>query len=117
MGKIEEFTAFFDDKIARSKQTFAALQADNRQDEAILEKIKGNIYDIFRTVLLAAQKAKSDENAQRDFFRNNMNNIPRGWKIAYEKAEKNGDAVRLAQEKVKLEALREIEEAFARIWG
>ena len=106
-----------EENATHSQEQYRLLETDERKDEAVLEKIRGNIYDVFKTVLLAAQKAKSEESDQKEFFRNNLNNIPRGWKIAYEQAEKNGDSVKVLQEKVKLEALSEIEEAYETIWG
>ena len=116
MTKIEKATAFLDEKLAASKETEERLRAEGREDEAVLEKISGNIYGIFRTVLLTAKKAKHTEEDQLTFSKSNLSNIPRGWKIALEQAQKAGDAVREKHEQVKLEALTAIEKRFAEIW-
>lgn len=106
------FYQFLDGEAARSRERQAALNAEERKDEAVLEKIRENVFDIFRTVLLSSAKRTHSEEEQRAFFQANLNNIPRGWKIAYAQAQAHNDAVRLAQEQVKLDALAQIEAAW-----
>ena len=104
-------------KVAEAAQSAAALAAEDRRDDANLEKIRGNVYGIFVSVLQAAQKQSSDEAAQRAFFENNLERIPSGWRIARQKAEERGDTVRLVQEDVKLAAIDEVWQAFRELWG
>ena len=103
-------------KVAEAAQSAAALAAEDRRDDANLEKIRGNVYGIFVSVLQAAQKQSSDEAAQRAFFENNLERIPSGWRIARKKAEERGDTVRLVQEDVKLAAIDEVWQAFRELW-
>ena len=105
-------------KVAEAAQSAAALAAEDRRDDANLEKIRGNVYGIFVSVLqAAAQKQSSDEAAQRVFFENNLERIPSGWRIARQKAEERGDTVRLVQEDVKLAAIDEVWQASRELWG
>ena len=54
--KLERMNAWFDAQIAACAKQQETLLADDRADEADFEKIKANIYDIFRTVLKTAAK-------------------------------------------------------------
>ena len=66
--KLERMNAWFDAQIAACAKQRETLLADDRADEADFEKIKANIYDIFRTVLkTAAKESKGDNGAVRDF--------------------------------------------------
>lgn len=104
-------------KVAEAAQSAAALAAEDRRDDANLEKIRGNVYGIFVSVLQAAQKQSSDDASRRAFFENNLERIPSGWRIARQKAEERGDTVRLVQEDVKLAAIDEVRQAFRELWG
>ena len=83
-----------------------ALTADNRQDEAVFEKIRGNVFEIFTAVLNAARK-QSDP---ADFFRRQLTAIPANWEAALEKAEAYGDEAKAHTERIKLDAVRAIRE-------
>ena len=47
---------YLEERIAACRQKEAALVADSRADEAVFEKIRANVHDIFRTVLSVAEK-------------------------------------------------------------
>ena len=104
-------------KVAEAAQSAAALAAEDRRDDANLEKIRGNVYGIFVSVLQAAAKQSSDEATQRSFFEGNLERIPSGWRIARAKAKERGDTVRLVQEDVKLAAIDEIWQLLHELWG
>ena len=104
-------------KVAEATQSAAALAAEDRRDDANLEKIRANVYGIFVSVLQAGEKQSSDEAAQRTFFEGNLNRIPSGWRIARQKSEERGDTVRLVQEDVKLAAIDEVWQLFHELWG
>lgn len=104
-------------KVADAAQCAAALKGEDRTDDANLEKIRGNVYGIFISVLQAAAGQSPDEEAQRRFFEGNLERIPSSWRVARQKAEERGDVVRLVQEDVKLAALAEVEHAYRDIWG
>lgn len=103
-------------KVAEAAQSAAALTAEDRIDDANLEKIRGNVYGIFVSVLQAAEKQSSDNLNQRELFERNLERIPSGWCLARDKAWKRGDTVRLVQEDVKLAAIDEVEQAFRELW-
>ena len=89
----------------------------DRADEAAFEKIRANVYDIFRTVLSVAEKTCGDEeDAVRDFFARRAQTIPAGWAAAYEKAKEHHDPVRLQIEKLKLDTVGEVRTQFKKIW-
>ncbi len=48
--KRKEFTVFLESCAARCKEQAELCSRDGREDEAVFEKIKLNVYDIFKTV-------------------------------------------------------------------
>ena len=114
---IQRMNDFFAERIAGCEQRGTALKADERGDEAVNEKVRANIFDVFRTVLSAAEKAgRGDAKAVRSFFRDRLETIPSGWAVSYEKAREHDDAVRMQIEKIKLDAAAEIREYFDQVW-
>ena len=114
---MEKLMKALEAKVAEAAQSAAALAAEDRRDDANLEKIRGNVYGIFVSVLQAGEKQSSDDASRRAFFDNNLERIPSGWRIARDKAEERGDTVRLVQEDVKLAAIDEVRQAFRELWG
>lgn len=116
--KLIQMNAWFADRIAACERRRQALQDDSRADEAVFEKIKINVCDIFRTVLSAAVTAgQGKEAAVRDFFLKKTEQLPAAWPTAYEKAAQHDDAKNMQIEHVKLDTLAEIQNAFQEIWG
>ena len=116
-GKAAALDRWFEERIALCAQRRQALLADDRGAEATFEKVRANVYDIFRTVLSAAGKASEGEEAAGRFFLRRLESIPSGWKASYEKARAHDDPVKLLIERIKLDAVREIQEEFLRVWG
>lgn len=115
--KLAKLHTYFDQRIALCKEREQALQDSARRDEATFEKIRANIYDIFRTVLNAGVKAcQGDEGKLRDFFLQRIRQIPASWKTACDKADQHGDQVQVHIEKLKLQTAEEIEKTFLQIW-
>ena len=103
--KISKLNSWFEEKIALCGKRNQELNGDGRTDEAIFEKIKANIYDVFRTVLSVAVKTgKEDADAVKTFF------------VALEKAREHNDTVRMQTEQIKLDTVQEIREKFSKIW-
>lgn len=100
--------AYFEEKIAACAAKREALLADDRADEANFEKIRANVYDIFRTVYTAGKRT-ADPDA---FFLQRLESIPLNWKTALEKAEKYEDAGAVRIEMLKLETAEEIRRVF-----
>lgn len=91
-------------QIDRCQTHCAKLRSDNRADEAVFEKIRGNVFDIFRSVLTAAEKQSEPES----FFRERLEQIPAQWEHALTLAKEHGDDEKAHIESIKLSAVREI---------
>ncbi len=114
---VSKLNAYFQEQIVLCGQQNKALLADGRSDEAVFEKVKANVYDIFRTILSAAVKAgKGEPEAVRRFFLQKAEDIPSNWAASYEKAKLHSDAVKMQIEQIKLDTIDEIKETFASIW-
>lgn len=82
----------------------ATLEADHRRDEAVFEKIRSNVFEIFLAIANAAQKQPEPVS----FFRAKLDQIPAAWEHSLSLAEHFHDSDKAHIESVKLEAVREI---------
>lgn len=115
--KVLKLDGWFEERIALCAQHHQALLADDRRDEATFEKVRANIYDIFRTVLSVAVKTcEGQEDAARRFFLQRLEVIPSGWAASYGKAKLHDDPIKLQIEQIKLDAAREVKEEFLKVW-
>lgn len=115
--KVSKLNGYFEKQIAMCGQSNKELLADERTDEAIFEKVRANVYDIFRTILSVAVKTSNgDPDAVRRFFVQKTEQIPSSWVSAYDKAKQHNDAVNMRIEQIKLYTVGEVKESFARIW-
>lgn len=115
--KIEKFTAYFDVALARCEEQEKTLSADDRKDEAIFEKIRTNVYNIFRTVLgVAVDTCGEDTEKIRDFFLKRIDLIPASWHASYESAKQHDDATKMQIEEIKFAVVQEICAEFTKIW-
>ena len=101
---MESLHQFLNEQAAACKERAAALTADDRRDEAVFEKIRGNVFEIFSAVL---NTAKSQPEPMV-FFRRQLDAIPANWEAALEKAKAHGDEAKAHTELLKLEAVRAI---------
>lgn len=116
--KSAEMYGYMAHEIAHCAHRQQELEADQRADEAVFEKIKANVYDIFRTILdVALKSSRGDEAEAARFFRQKLKQLPAAWAAAQDKARQHGDAVLLRLEEVKLDTAAEIERRFDEIWG
>lgn len=88
--------------------------AEDRKDEANLEKIRANIFRIFLIVYQRSLKEAQPES----FFRGKLRQISQNWRRAYDKACLQENAEGILIEQTKLETAEEIlafleKEAFA----
>lgn len=115
--KQKEFTAWLGSQIAACEKRREKLLADERSDESDFEKIKANIYDIFRSVYNVALKTSNgDADAAERFFLLKAEEIPANWKTAYDRAKQHDDVQKMLTERLKLETMQDIKAAFERIW-
>ena len=113
----QKFESYLDEKIAACKQRSELLTTDDRVDEGNFEKIRANVYEIFKTILSAAERVcGKDDLAKRRFFLQKAEQIPLSWTTSYEKAKQHGDTAKLHIESIKLDTIREIKDMFMRIW-
>ena len=97
---------FLNEQAEACKARAAALTADSRQDEAVFERIRGNVFEIFTAVLNAARKQPEP----MAFFRRQLTAIPANWEAALEKAAAHDDEAKAHTERIKLDAVRAIRE-------
>ena len=107
--KRKEFASFLEDCAARCKEQAALCARDGREDEAVFEKIKLNVYDIFKTVFNTLGEGEK--------FTQKLREIPAAGQLSLEKASAHGDDAKVHIESIKLEAAQKIEDKFKEIWG
>lgn len=115
--KVSKLNRYFEEQIAMCNQRNKKLLDDERPDEATFEKVKANVYDIFRTIFSVAVKtSKGEPDAVRRFFVQKIEQIPSSWVTAYDKAKQHNDTVKMCLEEIKLDTIGEIKENFAKTW-
>lgn len=113
----QKFELYLDEKIAACKQRTKLLTEDNRVDEGNFEKVRANVYEIFRTILSVAERTcGKDDLAKRRFFLQKAEQIPTGWKTSYEDAKQHGDIKKMHIEDIKLATVQEIKDMCMQIW-
>ncbi len=104
-----QINTYFEERIAACQAAVDALRADNREDEAVFEKIRMNVYDIFRTVYSAGEKVSGgDPGRQLDFLRKRLEEISTNWQKALEAAKNHGNTEKAHVEQIKLDTVAEI---------
>lgn len=101
---METLKQYLTEGFDESARRFALLRSESREDEAVFERIRGNVFDIFRSVAQAAQ-TQADP---RGFFLEKLASIPAAWSASREQALTHGDEEKAHIEAVKLEAAAEI---------
>ena len=113
-----KFESYLDEQIAACKQRSKLLAEDDRVDEGNFEKVRANVYEIFKTILSVAERiCGKDDSAKRGFFLQKAEQIPTSWTASYEKAEQNGDVEKMHIEGIKLDTIQEIKDMCMQIWG
>ena len=104
-----QITTFFEEKIAACQAAVTALREDNRADEAVFEKIRMNVFNIFATVYKAGGSVSGgDSRRQLEFLRNQLEKITGDWQSAAETFRKHGDCNKVHIEQTKLAVAEEI---------
>lgn len=112
-----EFLNYLDISIKKSQDMTQELIKDNRKDEADHEKVKTNVYQIFKTVfqVITRQKASELDNIKK-LFLEKLETIPANWKTSLESAKKFQDYEKILIEEIKLQTLEEIRNTFLTLW-
>ena len=98
-----------------SEQNQAFFEEDDRLDEANLEKIKYNIYDIFQKMFHRSKKISKNEDEFINTYLMFHQKIPTNWKRNYEQA-KEDESIDMYIEEIKLETATKIEQVFRSLW-
>lgn len=114
----EEIVTYFNEEIADCQRKRQELLRDDRADEATFERIKENVFDIFKTIFAVAIKTAGEDNTEeiKQFFLNKLEVIPSGWKDSYNKAKQYGDIEKQQCEHMKLLTVEKIQANFEQIW-
>lgn len=109
---------YFLEQIAGCTAAVSALQADHRADEAVFQKIRLNVFDIFRTVTEAGCKVCGEDSEKlRELLLERLEQIPANWKKAHDAAVQHGNSEKAHIEQLKLDAAAAIRAEIERIWG
>lgn len=109
--RYQRMQAYFSQTQAACKARENALTAEGRADEAVFEKIRGNVLSLSEAVLKTAMQQADPAG----FFRQRMAQIPSAWAQAREKALAHGDENRAYLEQIKLDMAEDIRRAFEHI--
>lgn len=113
----QKFESYLDEQIAACKQRSRLLAEDDRMDEGNFEKVRTNVYEIFKTILSVAERVcGKDDLAKKRFFLQKAEQIPMSWTTSYEKAKQNGDARKMHIESIKLDTIQEIKDMCMQVW-
>lgn len=124
MRKLEEkYITYIDEKIDEHNNSGEQFKADNRNDEADLEKVKVNIYEIFKTLFLSdiKQLEGKDLSGIKDIgvyggFLLRFDTIPNNWRASLDKAIEHGDTTKQVIEEYKLTVAGELKDKFIEIF-
>ena len=117
MDEQQKFVSYLDEQIAACKQHSKLLTEDDRMEEGNFEKVRANVYEIFKTILSAAERVcGEDDFAKKRFFIQKAEQIPMSWTTSYEKAKQNGDVEKMHIERIKLDTIQEIKDMCMQIW-
>lgn len=115
--KLKKLNEYFDGEVSKCHENIRLLSDDDRADEANFEKIKCNVYEIFKTVLGVAVKSEGAEpDKVKEFFLSRLEKIPSNWQAAYELAQKHNDDIAMHREALKLETAEKIRNEFNAVW-
>ena len=101
---------------AQTGGQIARLEAENRQDEANLEKVRRNVLEIFTALANAdAAQARKDTDPRQAFERlhtQRLQQFPEPWRQKLQKAAAHGDVVARTIEQTKLDTVDRIRALF-----
>ena len=103
------------------QQKETELKKDDREDEALMEKIKGNIAEVFLTVFNSSYKQVVAQNGGRDELVEKFSKffgifIPT-WTASLEDAEDEDDFETVYKEKAKISVAKKIQKQFEKFVG
>ena len=116
--RLQPYLAALENEKKLLQEGIARLEAECRQDEANLEKVRLNIVGVFETLAHADAAAVSRESepwaAFTQRYQQRFEQIPAPWRQRLEKALTHGDVVTRTVEECKLATVRRLWELFDR---
>jgi hypothetical protein len=118
-----EYLNYLDEKLQESNENIDNLNVEDKNDEANLEKIRYNVYGIFKTLLLATEKKMQGKgklaSEMIDEFHTEylatFDKIPLNWIQNYKKAKDYGNTTEMITEEIKLAVVDELRERYKTI--
>lgn len=107
---ITEFIQYLEAEHKTCTAQAETLAADDRRDEANMQKIRANIFDVFTVVSKTAEK-RFPQNPL-GFIKERIETIPTAWKQSLAAAEERNEYNKAATERIKLQAMDEIRQKF-----
>lgn len=108
----KKYIDFLDKRKADTLQDAETLLKEERKDESNILKAKANIYDIFKAIWDAAEKASTDAESFQAAFLQKAESIPAAWEKSLEIAKQHNDVAKIMIEEAKLSAVKEIKDEF-----
>lgn len=117
---ISEYSMFVNEQIVNYKNEEQSLIDNDRKDESNFYKIRGNVCDIYLTLMNATLKKVNmksiSEEEKKDLFTSEylrtFETVPMNWKIRLEQGKKVGDSEIVAIEEIKFETLNLLKDKF-----
>ena len=115
MTSLEKFRRSLVEQEKTQHKKAQSLSQNDRQDEAIMAKITGNMYKIL--IEISGMAEKRHKGAELSYITNFMENQLRApWQKSLAIAEQHGDHVKAAHENIKISTLAEIEKVLISIY-
>lgn len=112
---MEQFIAYCQEKAEAAGHEVAELEAEERKDESNLAKVRGNVYDICRTICSVNIKL-ADGKAAKDRCLAKWAELRAAWSASHDLAQTYGDVKKAVIEEIKLQTLAEVEARFLEEW-
>lgn len=118
---IKEYLAYLEENISICEKRCLELKSEQRSDEGNLEKVKANIYGVFKSILLAVEKQVSSKNTSNEqdvyevfcqSFLQKIDTLPSTWRLNLEKAKKFDDTITQVIEETKLAVVEDLKLTF-----
>lgn len=110
---IKNIEQFLNNIIGETKKSEKKFLDESKKDEAVFEKIKGNVADIyFKMINVSLKKSKGNYDKFVEAYIDYLNKISTPWKENLEKAEAHNAFEEAAIEKIKLDVWENIKSKF-----
>ena len=107
--KSNEFFTYIEERIAECAKKEKALIAENRKDEANMERIKSNVYGIAKSLCQVTETlAEKHGEDHATMFVDKLTAVMTPWKASLATAKAHGDSEKECIELIKLETADEI---------